>query len=100
MVTTRHPERRTERLLLRQWRDIDLDPLAAMDADPEVMRYIGDGSLSSRERTAAALARVRCRSGSHPAGARRPRSVGGVAVGGSCSGRSRSGRRSWSSGWS
>lgn len=33
-------ELRTERLLLRDWRDSDLDPLAALNADPEVMRYI------------------------------------------------------------
>ncbi|MFF8398987.1 GNAT family N-acetyltransferase [Streptomyces sp. NPDC016172] len=58
-MTTRHPERRTERLWLRQWREADLDPLAEMDADPDVMRYIGDGSPGTRERTAAALARVR-----------------------------------------
>ncbi|KUN80129.1 GNAT family N-acetyltransferase [Streptomyces griseoruber] len=55
----RHPERHTERLWLRQWRDTDLDALAEIDADPEVMRYIGDGSPGTRERTAAALARVR-----------------------------------------
>jgi RimJ/RimL family protein N-acetyltransferase len=29
----------TERLLLRQWRDDDLAPFAALNADPEVMRY-------------------------------------------------------------
>ncbi|MFJ8108811.1 GNAT family N-acetyltransferase [Streptomyces sp. NPDC096132] len=55
----RHPERHTERLWLRQWREEDLDALAEMDADPEVMRYIGDGSPSTRERTTAALARAR-----------------------------------------
>ncbi|MEU6914815.1 GNAT family N-acetyltransferase [Streptomyces olindensis] len=55
----RHPERHTERLRLRQWTDADLDPLAELDADPEVMRYIGDGSPGTRERTAAALARAR-----------------------------------------
>jgi RimJ/RimL family protein N-acetyltransferase len=32
-------ELRTERLLLRQWRDEDLDPFAALNADPETMRY-------------------------------------------------------------
>ncbi|MEU2283507.1 GNAT family N-acetyltransferase [Streptomyces sp. NPDC013178] len=62
-MTTRHPathpERRTERLWLRQWREADLDPLAEMDADPDVMRYIGDGSVSTRERTAEGLARAR-----------------------------------------
>jgi RimJ/RimL family protein N-acetyltransferase len=30
---------RTERLLLRQWRDEDLEPFAALNADPETMRY-------------------------------------------------------------
>jgi RimJ/RimL family protein N-acetyltransferase len=29
----------TERLRLRQWRDDDLAPFAALNADPEVMRY-------------------------------------------------------------
>jgi RimJ/RimL family protein N-acetyltransferase len=29
----------TERLLLRQWRDEDREPFAAMNADPEVMRH-------------------------------------------------------------
>ena len=29
----------TPRLLLRQWRDEDLTPFAALNADPEVMRY-------------------------------------------------------------
>ena len=29
----------TQRLLLRQWRDDDLAPFAALNADPEVMRY-------------------------------------------------------------
>lgn len=58
-MPSRHPELRTVRLRLRQWRDADLDPLAEMDADPEVVRHIGDGSPATRERTAAALARVR-----------------------------------------
>lgn len=29
----------TDRLALRQWRDADLAPFAALNADPEVMRY-------------------------------------------------------------
>jgi RimJ/RimL family protein N-acetyltransferase len=29
----------TERLILRQWRDDDLEPFAAMNADPDVMRF-------------------------------------------------------------
>ena len=32
-------ELHTERLLMRRWRDADRDPFAAMNADPEVMRY-------------------------------------------------------------
>ncbi|MFI6512186.1 GNAT family N-acetyltransferase [Streptosporangium sp. NPDC050855] len=46
----------TERLVLRRWRTEDLEPLAAMDGDPEVMRFIGDGSVRTREQTAATLA--------------------------------------------
>jgi RimJ/RimL family protein N-acetyltransferase len=34
----------TERLLLRRWRDDDVEPFAAMCSDPEVMRYIGSGA--------------------------------------------------------
>jgi len=49
-------ELRTERLLLRRWRTDDLDALAAIDGDAEVMRYIGDGSVRDREQTATALA--------------------------------------------
>ncbi|SFE93891.1 Protein N-acetyltransferase, RimJ/RimL family [Actinoplanes philippinensis] len=52
-------ELRTERLLLRQWRDDDVDALAPMYADPEVMRYIRDGSVLSREETAAHVDRMR-----------------------------------------
>ncbi len=29
----------TDRLILRQWRDSDLDPWASLNADPEVMRH-------------------------------------------------------------
>ena len=32
-------EIRTERLLMRRWRDSDRTPFAALNADPEVMRY-------------------------------------------------------------
>ena len=46
-------ELRTERLLLRQWRDSDLDPWAAMNADPLVREFLG-GPLT-RERSAASL---------------------------------------------
>jgi RimJ/RimL family protein N-acetyltransferase len=33
------PEVRTERLLMRRWRESDRAPFAALNADPEVMRY-------------------------------------------------------------
>jgi ribosomal-protein-alanine N-acetyltransferase len=36
-------ELRTRRLLLRQWRDADLEPFAALNADTEVMRYFPRG---------------------------------------------------------
>ncbi|MEZ0066294.1 RimJ/RimL family protein N-acetyltransferase [Streptacidiphilus sp. MAP12-20] len=52
-------ELKTQRLLLRGWRDDDLDALAAIYADPEVMRYIRDGSVHDRAGTAAALTRMR-----------------------------------------
>ena len=33
------PTIRTERLELRRWREADREPFAAMNADPDVMRY-------------------------------------------------------------
>ncbi len=42
MASSRDPqpqELRTERLLLRRWRPADLDPFAALNADPDVMRF-------------------------------------------------------------
>jgi RimJ/RimL family protein N-acetyltransferase len=39
----------TARLRLRQFREDDLDAFAAMCADAEVMRYVGDGSTLDRE---------------------------------------------------
>lgn len=45
----------TARLVLRPWRDADVDPLHALCMDPEVMRYLGP--LQSREEVAQGLAR-------------------------------------------
>src|SRR3712207_350752 len=50
-------ELHTPRLLLRQWRDSDLDPFAALNADPEVMRYFS--VPLTRERSDALAARQR-----------------------------------------
>lgn len=55
-----HPrvaELRTERLLLRQWRDTDLEPFAALNADPETMRYFP--SRASRAESDALAERSR-----------------------------------------
>jgi RimJ/RimL family protein N-acetyltransferase len=38
-VSTAVPELSTERLLLRQWQEADLEPFAALNSDPEVMRH-------------------------------------------------------------
>lgn len=51
------PELRTDRLLLRRWRDSDLAPWAAMNADPEVRQYLGE--LQTREQSDAVVARMR-----------------------------------------
>jgi RimJ/RimL family protein N-acetyltransferase len=50
-------ELRTDRLLLRQWRDADLDPWAAMNADPEVMEHFP--SVMTRQESTAFMTRIR-----------------------------------------
>ncbi|MFD6182266.1 GNAT family N-acetyltransferase [Streptomyces goshikiensis] len=50
-------EIRTPRLLLRRWTDDDLVPLSEINADPEVMRWIGDGSTLDLDRTAEDIER-------------------------------------------
>ena len=47
----------TERLQLRPWRDADLEPFAALNADPEVMRHFP--ALLSRAESDALAARIR-----------------------------------------
>lgn len=47
----------TERLVLRPWRDEDLEPFAALCGDPKVMRYFL--KLLSLEETAALVIRLR-----------------------------------------
>jgi RimJ/RimL family protein N-acetyltransferase len=45
----------TSRLVLRRWRAEDVAPMAAVNADPEVMRWIGDGSTRDEAQTRAGL---------------------------------------------
>ncbi|WP_380283707.1 GNAT family N-acetyltransferase [Kitasatospora purpeofusca] len=45
----------TDRLLLRRWRDTDLEPWAAMNADPEVREHLG--AVLTREQSDASVAR-------------------------------------------
>ena len=52
-----HPVLRTGRLILRPWRDEDLAPFAAMNADPTVMRYFP--STLDRAESDAMVGRVR-----------------------------------------
>ncbi len=54
------PELATSRLKLRSWREGDLAPFAALNADPQVMRYLGAplGRARSDELAAAWQARL------------------------------------------
>ena len=47
----------TARLVLRPWTADDLEPLTAIHADPDVMRYIGSGQTRDREATRATIER-------------------------------------------
>lgn len=47
----------TERLLLRPWRDDDLDAFAALNADPKVMEHFP--RLSTRDESEAMILRIR-----------------------------------------
>ncbi|MGW3141470.1 GNAT family N-acetyltransferase [Streptomyces sp. NPDC001139] len=50
-------EIRTPRLLLRSWHEDDLVPMADINGDPRVMRWIDDGSVRDLDHTAAAVER-------------------------------------------
>jgi len=45
----------TERLLLRRWSDSDIEPYSHICADPNVMKWIGDGSVQTQEECDAAI---------------------------------------------
>ncbi|MFE6158318.1 GNAT family N-acetyltransferase [Streptomyces sp. NPDC056486] len=48
----------TPRLVLRRWRDADVAPMTLINSDPEVMRWIGDGSAhDGEEQTRSTMAR-------------------------------------------
>lgn len=49
----------TERLILREWKDSDLEPFAAMNADPKVMEYFP--KLYNRDETAGMIERIMAR---------------------------------------
>jgi len=55
----RQVELETARLLLRQPNEDDADAFAEAATDPEVMRYIGDGGIGSREGSLNAIRRYR-----------------------------------------
>jgi RimJ/RimL family protein N-acetyltransferase len=48
----------TEQLFLRAWRPADREPFAAMNADPEVMRYVGPHHPLTRAQSDDLLARI------------------------------------------
>ncbi|MBN8891776.1 MAG: hypothetical protein BGP12_05095 [Rhodospirillales bacterium 70-18] len=52
------PTLRTPRLVLRAFREQDLDAYAAMQANPEVMRHLGTGQPRSRAETWDGMARA------------------------------------------
>jgi RimJ/RimL family protein N-acetyltransferase len=54
-----HPSIETDRLLLRPWRPAeDLEPLAALNADPAVMRWVAPNRPLRREESAEFLDRM------------------------------------------
>ena len=46
----------TPRLVLRRWREADIAPLAAINGDADVMRWIGTGTVRDLEQTRASVA--------------------------------------------
>ena len=56
----------TARLLLREFTAGDVDALHALDSDPRVMRYLGDGRPTTREDAQAGIGRILRRYSEHP----------------------------------
>lgn len=57
------PELRTKRLVLRAWRESDLEPFAALNADPRVMEHLP--AVPSRAESDAAAASIRAHFDQH-----------------------------------
>jgi RimJ/RimL family protein N-acetyltransferase len=55
----------TERLLLRRFAPADADAFAALNADPGVMRFIGDGTTLTRAQSDELLTRIGAHGRSH-----------------------------------
>lgn len=45
------PNLETSRLLLRRWNERDIAPMSTINADPDVMRWIGKGATRTEEET-------------------------------------------------
>ena len=60
------PPPSTPRLVLREFTAHDVDALHALDSDPRVMRYLGDGRPTGREEAEAGIERVLRRYAEHP----------------------------------
>jgi RimJ/RimL family protein N-acetyltransferase len=65
-MTSPFAEILTDRLIMRRWRPSDIEPYAALNADPEVMRYFP--STLTRAETEEHIARIEARFESHGAG--------------------------------
>jgi RimJ/RimL family protein N-acetyltransferase len=65
-VITDGPELRTDRLILRRWRDEDAAPFAAMNADPEVMEHFP--ATMTRTESDAFIRRIEDRFNAHEFG--------------------------------
>ncbi len=50
----------TQRLVLRRWRATDRAPYAAICADPDVMRWIGDGSTKTAKQSENSIRLFEC----------------------------------------